>query len=315
MGIPEKILDSSGFLWQRDVPLKKLCHWEIGGPVDYFVEPKNDDEVMLVRKIAFEYGVPFLVIGHGSNMLFDDAGYRGIVVKLGSKFAKVSINGNHVRAEAGIWMPLLAKRCAARGLAGLEHTVGIPGNFGGLVFMNGGSLRKNIGDVITNVKILNEDGKITIAPSSECEFSYRHSIFQHTNDIILGAELLLPESNAGEVRRTMLAVMKERRGKFPLNLPNCGSVFSNDTDLYAAYGPPGMVIDRAGLKGLRVGDAEVSRVHANFIVNLGNATSADVFELVKLVREKIFDITGFTLRCEVRYASPDGKCDSLEKFL
>ena len=113
----------------------------------------------------------------------------------------------------------------------------------------------------------------------------------------------------------MLNILAERRGKFPLNLPNCGSVFSNDADLYEQYGPPGMVIDRAGLKGTRVGDAQVSQRHANFIVNLGHATSADVFALVRKIREEILHRTGFTLHCEVRYLSPGGECGKLDAFL
>ena len=315
MGDARRKLDAAGLLWRSSVPLKNLCHWKIGGPADFVVESRSGTEVAAAREIAADCGLPYLVIGHGSNMLFDDAGFRGMVIKLGSKFSKTHIDGKHVRAEAGIWVPALARMCAAKGLSGLEHAVGIPGNLGGLVFMNGGSMRKNIGDVVVSVEILDECGNISVMPADKCEFSYRHSVFQHKNAIVLGAELSLAESSAEEVRNAMLAVLKERKGKFPLSLPNCGSVFSNDSALYASYGPPGMVIDRAGLKGLRVGNAQVSEVHANFIVNLGGASSSDVFALIRLVREKILEKTGFTLKCEVRYAAPDGRCAPLDAFL
>ena len=312
---PEEVLSSFSLLWQAGVPLKDLCHWRIGGPADYVVTPRNPGEVLAARDAARTCGLPFIVIGHGSNMLFDDAGYRGIVIKIGSKFSGVSFEGTRVTADAGVWVPSLARLCASRGLAGLEHTVGIPGNLGGLVFMNGGSMRKNIGDVIKSVKILDREGCFRDLQTAECGFSYRHSVFQGSDYIILAAVLELTQSTSEVVRRELLGVLKERKGKFPLSLPNCGSVFSNSPDLYASYGPPGMVIDKAGLKGTRVGDAQVSPVHANFIVNLGNATSRDVFELIGQVREHILKLTGFTLKCEVRYVSPDGRCDRLDLFL
>ena len=134
---PEKVLDSFSLHWQAEVPLKNLCHWRIGGPADYVVTPRTGEEVRLAREAARKCGLPFIVIGHGSNLLFDDKGFRGIVIKTGSKFSRVSFEGTRVTAEAGIWVPSLARVCASRGLAGLEHTVGIPGNLGGLVFMNG----------------------------------------------------------------------------------------------------------------------------------------------------------------------------------
>ncbi len=260
-------------------------------------------------------GLPYIVIGHGSNILFDDAGYRGIVIKIGGKFSECEISGTRVRADAGIWAPTLACACAAAGLSGLEHIVGIPGNLGGLLYMNGGSLRKNIGDVVIHVDALGEDGEVKRIPAAECDFSYRHSVFQGKKCVILGAELQLTRDIPDEIQSRMRDIIAERNGKFPLDLPNCGSVFSNDEKLYAAYGPPGMVIDRAGLKGTRVGNAQVSHKHANFIVNLGGASSADVFGVIRAVRAEILARTGFQLHCEVLYVSPDGRCAPLDTFL
>ncbi|MBP5212925.1 MAG: UDP-N-acetylmuramate dehydrogenase [Pyramidobacter sp.] len=309
-------LNKSHLLWSAASPLKNYCHWRIGGPADYLVEPRSVCETALARRIALDAGIPYLVIGHGSNMLFDDAGYRGMVIRLSGKFAHAHFENNRVYAEAGTWTPALARACASRGLSGLEHAVGIPGNFGGLVFMNGGSMRQNIGDVTAYVDFLDENNEPRRLSAENCEFTYRHSVFQGHNDwIVTGAELRLTQSDADTIRRAMLDVMQERKGKFPLELPNCGSVFSNDADLYAKYGPPGMVIDRAGLKGTRLGGVCVSERHANFIVNTGGATSADVFGLIRIVRHEILERTGFTLKCEVRYAAPDGRCDRLDLFL
>ena len=309
------VLNESHLIWSAAAPLKDFCHWRIGGPADYLVEPRSAEETALARRIARDAGLPCLVIGHGSNMLFDDAGYRGMIIRLGGRFARARFDGRRVYAEAGTWTPALARACAGRGLSGLEHAVGIPGNFGGLVFMNGGSMRQNIGDVVTYVDYLDENNEQRRLPASECEFSYRHSIFQHKDWIVTGAALELKQSDAETIRRAMLGVMQERRGKFPLELPNCGSVFSNDEALYAKFGPPGMVIEKAGLKGTRSGGVKVSERHANFIVNTGGATSHDVFELIRVVRREILERTGFTLKCEVRYAAPDGRCDRIDLFL
>lgn len=308
-------LTDSGLIWKAGVPLRNLCHWKIGGPADYVIEPRSAEEAASARRLAIEANVPFLVIGHGSNMLFDDAGYRGAIIKLGSRMSRCRFSGTRVKAEAGIWAPALARACAGRGLTGLEHIVGIPGNLGGLLYMNGGSLRKNIGDAVVCVDILDEQGNSAAVSSAECRFSYRHSVFQEKKSVILGVELELRQSTPDEVRRNMLAVLKERREKFPLDLPNCGSVFSNEPRLYETYGPPGMVIEQTGLKGVRVGDAEISARHANFIVNRGRASSADVFALIRHVRRKVLERTGFLLHCEVCYAAPDGRCGRVDAFL
>jgi UDP-N-acetylmuramate dehydrogenase len=311
----EKTLIENGISWRRDVSLKTLSHWRIGGLADYVVEPCSTEETSIAYRAAKECGIPCLIIGSGSNILFDDAGYRGLVIKIGRRFANYVIENTLVKADAGVWMPVLAKACAEHGLSGLEHTVGIPGSLGGLLYMNGGSMRRNIGDNVVWVQILSSEGSVLKVPKKDCDFSYRHSAFQDRDGIILGALLELKQSSVSDVRHEMLHVLEERRLKFPLNLPNCGSVFSNDAKLYELYGPPGMVIDQLGLKGVRVGDAEVSSKHANFIVNLGNASSADVIALVKKIRGTVRERTGFTLRTEVLYVSPEGRRAPLSQFL
>lgn len=311
----ERTLADFGLCWQRNVLLKNLSCWRIGGAADYLAMPRNAHEVALVCRAALEANVPFMVVGHGSNILFDDAGYRGMIVKIGRSFARCRISGTTVRADAGIWAPSLARACAAKGLEGLEHAAGIPGNLGGLLYMNGGSMRCSVGDCVRCVVAMAPDGTVKTLSRDNCGFSYRHSVFQSSRWIILGAELELRQSTAREVRQTMLDILEERRRKFPLELPNCGSVFSNDAELYARFGPPGMIIDKAGLKGTRVGGAEISGKHANFIVNIGGASSSDVFSLVRKVRRKVRDLTGFTLRTEVLYLSPDGRYGPLSGFL
>lgn len=308
-------LNAAGIPYRTGVPLKTLSTWQIGGPADYVAEPRSPREIVLARQIAIETGTPWIPLGHGSNILFDDAGYRGLIIKLGHGFKACEFQGTTVTAQAGLWVPNLARACAARGLSGIEHTAGIPGSLGGLIYMNGGSMRRNIGDNVVSVDIIDEGGRQLRLPSEDCGFTYRHSVFQERNAIIISAQLRLNADTPANVRAQMLKILAERRAKFPLDHPNCGSVFSNTADLYAAYGPPGMVIDRAGLKGTRVGDAQVSHRHANFIVNLGAATSADVRALVRTIRAAILERTGYTLHCEVIYLPPNGAPAPLDTFL
>lgn len=301
--------------WQKDVSLREQCHWRIGGLADFLVEPCSVEEVQSVYRYARDRKIPFLVLGCGSNILFDDKGFRGIVIKLGRRFSRCRFDGNLLSADAGIWGPMLARASASRGLSGLEHIVGIPGSFGGLIYMNAGSLRRNIGDNIVSVRVIDDNGELKMLAREQCGFRYRHSIFQENNYLVLGGSLQLIQQNRAAVRAAMTTILAERRGKFPLDLPNCGSVFSNDEQLYEQYGPPGKIIDQAGYKGMRCGDAQVSMRHANFIVNLGHASSLDVMNLVRELRKRIKALTGFDLHCEVRYLRPDGVIGPLEEFL
>ncbi len=290
-----------------DEPLSGHCSWRIGGPADLLVEPSTTDQVVRVVETAGRFGVPLLVIGQGTNLLFDDEGVRGVVLKLGSRFARIEVEGNRIVAEGGAWVPQLARKAAAAGLAGLEHTIGIPGTVGGLVLMNGGSHRKGIGENVRRVWIVDKDGRQRILSGEECCFSYRHSALQRTGAVVVKVELECPVGDRRRIRHEMVEDLRERRRKFPRKEPNCGSVFLSTTEMHASVGPPGRVIEESGLKGARIGDAEVSPRHANFIVNRGSATARDVLTLIARVRQVVQEHIGFNLLCEVRYVSPSGE--------
>lgn len=266
-------------------------------------------------EILNDCAIPWVVIGRGSNLLFDDEGMRGGVIKLGRGFSLVSFEANKVTALSGVWIPALARRSASLGLSGLEHMVGIPGTLGGVVTMNGGSLRQNIGQMIDWVTYMDRDGAVYRIDGADCGFSYRKSCFQDTSNIVLEVCLSLKLSDGESVRRAMGQVLKERRTKFPLSQPNCGSVFSNDPEIHREWGPPGKVVEMCGLKGLRLGDVQVSHKHANFMVNLGSSSSEDVKSLVRTVRRVVHDVTGCEIPCEVRYLSPSGEIIALHKSL
>lgn len=289
-------------------PLKDHCSWKIGGAADALVQPETEGQIARLVQFTREEGVPLVVVGRGTNLLFCDGGVRGVVLKLGRFFSDVAISGNIVRAQGGIWVPRLARRIASAALLGFEHAAGIPGSLGGLVTMNGGSLRRSVGENILSVDALSPSGERRTFPGGECGFSYRTSRFQNPAErwIVLGARLAFAFGDRRGVRREMLSVLAERRKKFPLRQPNCGSVFTNAPMVYEKAGPPGKVVEETGLKGFRVGGAQVSHRHANFVVNLGGATAADVLALVTEVRRRVYDRIGEWLECEVRYVDEAG---------
>lgn len=299
--------DQDGIMICKHEPLSKHSTWRIGGPADLLIEPSNCVQLSKIFRFAEEKNVPSLVIGKGSNLLFDDAGFRGIVIKIGRKLSDFSIDGIIVRAEAGIAICKLARATGLAGLTGLEHTVGIPGTLGGLVTMNGGSQRKSIGDVIRWVEVMDHYGNTYRVSREKCNFSYRHSAFQSTDLVVVEAQMELGYGDPDAIRSEMLTILRNRRAKFPRKFPNCGSVFASTPEMYKAIGPPGKVIEEAGLKGLRVGNAEVSRKHANFIVNTGNAKASDVRELIYQVRVAVHSRTGTWMESEVRYVSGTGE--------
>ena len=290
-----------------DALLAKHNSWQIGGPADLLVEPENADQVASVVRFANSHRIPLIVIGEGTNLLFDDAGLRGIVLKLGHNLSRIAISNNRIMAEAGAWVPGLARKAMQAGLAGLEHTIGIPGTIGGLVLMNGGSQRKGIGENVSRVWIVDHAGEQAELSREECSFSYRQSALQGTGAIVVKVELECEREQPQWIRRMMLEDLRERRRKFPRKEPNCGSVFLSTSEMHASVGPPGKIVEDAGLKGTRVGDAEVSQQHANFIINRSNATSRDVLNLIAFIRQVVHEKIGFELCCEVRYVSPDGE--------
>jgi UDP-N-acetylmuramate dehydrogenase len=287
-------------------PLAGHCSWQIGGPADILIQPQNPEQVAAVTCFARRHAVPLLVIGQGTNLLFDDAGLRGIVLKVGASMARFTVAGTRIVAEAGVWVPQLARQAARAGLAGLEHAIGIPGTLGGLVLMNGGSHRKGIGENVHRVWLVDREGHQAVLTREECRFSYRHSALQDTGAVVLKVELECATGDPRRIRREMLEDLRERRRKFPRKEPNCGSVFLSTGEMHATVGPPGKIIEEAGLKGFCIGHAEVSRRHANFIVNQGGATCADVLALITHIRKVVREKIGFDLRCEVRYVRPDG---------
>ena len=306
---------------QKDTTIRQqepLCNhstWRIGGPADLLLEPGSLEQLARIIVFAKARDIPRIVIGKGSNLLFDDAGFRGVVIKIGRKLSRLAIDGTTVRAESGIAIPRLARATGLSGLTGIEHTIGIPGTLGGLIVMNGGSQHKAIGDVICSVEVMDHDGNTYRISKEKCGFSYRQSRFQNSDLIVVGAKMELQQGDPRLIRSEMLNILRNRRAKLPRTLPNCGSVFKSSLDMYNTVGPPGKLIEQAGLKGLRIGNAQVSRKHANFIINVGSATARDVLELVARICARVHGELGVRMKCEARYVDASAGVLNLDEAI
>lgn len=283
--------------------------WRIGGNAHVMVFPGSTEQIRDLMGLARDFGIPWIVIGKGSNLLFSDRGFEGLVIKLDSAFSKVTFEHGVVTAQSGVSVPRLARMAAKAGLTGLEHAIGIPGSLGGLVAINGGSLRQSIGDVTRTVTVVTPEGRIETRSAEGCDFSYRHSNLLHSGHVIAEVILELQPGHAETILRHMRGILRERQEKFPLTQPNCGSVFTSRPELYHTLGPPGKLIEDLRLKGLTCGGASISHRHANFMVNTGKATAQDVLELVAQVREAIYIRHHVWINTEVMYVHPDGRIE------
>ena len=298
---------------ETDVPLDAATRWRIGGRAKLIVCPGSIEELSRIRAYFHDNCISHAIIGDTSNLLFSDAGVAVPCIHIGKRLSALDIRGAEVFAEAGLWAPLFARKMMQAGLSGTEHICGIPGTLGGLVFMNGGSQRRAIGSSIRQVAVVRSDGtQATYTPNRDF-FAYRSSRFQSTRDAIASIVLEFEtRRRPAEIRREMLGILQARRMKFPKEFPNCGSVFKSNPAMYADFGAPGFVIERLGLKGCRIGGAEVSNHHANFIVNRGNATARDVCALIRLLSDRVWSETGYRMEVEVRLVAEDGSINAVQ---
>lgn len=281
-------------------PMQDHTTFRIGGPADIMVMPESVPEIMRVLEWVRKRDLPYLVIGEGSNLLVKDGGIRGVVIKLGPGFSRVEFRGTEVEAQAGVKVSRLAALAADRGLSGLEFAEGIPGSLGGAVYMNAGAYGGEMSQIIKEVTVISESGEITVLEKPALEFGYRTSSIQKKGYIVLAAKLVLHPDEPQLIWQRMDELSRQRREKQPLEYPSAGSVFKRPPGRFV-----GPMIDELGLKGYRVGDAEVSTKHAGFIVNRGRATARDVLELVSLIKRRVKDAYGIELETEFRIVGED----------
>ncbi len=278
----------------RSEPMSRHTTLHVGGPAEWYLEAENFDDIAVARIVARSRRLPVTFIGNGSNLLVADAGIRGLVIKATSALATITDLGmGLLRVGAGVRLPELARYFRDSGVGGFEWGFGVPGSVGGAIYMNAGTRDGEMKDVIERVIIVGRGGGLEELLPADCQFAYRSSRFQRTNELIVAAIVRLPEKpyNTDAARRAL----EDRKRTQPLQLPNCGSVFTNPKGDYAAR-----LIEECGLKGRKVGGAEISTLHANFIVNRGGATASDVLALIRLAQQEVKAKFGVDLHTEVK---------------
>ncbi|HAL74517.1 MAG TPA: hypothetical protein DCM45_05415 [Clostridiales bacterium] len=303
----KRLLPLAGSRLSADEPMAAHTSFRIGGPADIFFEPASDDEIILMASYCQERDIPLTILGNGSNILVADAGIRGVVIAIGEPMAGIIQQDDLVMAGAGTRLATLSSWAANHGLSGLEFASGIPGTLGGAILMNAGAYDHCMAEVMVLTEFLDEKLQVSAVVRQEHQFAYRSSIFERRCLIITRACLQLTPDEPQAIIARIADLNQRRRASQPLELPSAGSAFKRPAGYYASK-----LISDCGLKGCRIGDAQVSEKHAGFIVNVGKACATDTRRLFKYVRQVVADRTGVTLEPEVRFIGdwqhwePDG---------
>lgn len=277
-------------------PMSEHTTFRIGGPADLFVVPDDVGEVADVIAACREEQVPYFVLGCGSDLLVSDDGYRGVIVALSDGLTNVSVDGEEMTCQAGVTLREASEMACELGLTGLEFACGIPGSVGGACFMNAGAYGGCMADVLESVRALMPDGSVQTMPADELNLGYRQSRVKDDGLVVLSATFALREDDPEDIRARMDDFTRRREEKQPLELASAGSTFKRPEGFFA-----GKLITDAGLKGYQVGDAAVSKKHAGFVVNLGNASAADVHAVIEHVQDEVDRQFGVRLEPEVRF--------------
>ena len=276
-------------------PMKNHTTFRIGGPADALALPKTPEEVAEVVRFCHEHAQPYYVLGNGSNLLVSDEGYRGLVLQLYRNFNDIQVNGETITVQSGAMLAAVARTAYQNGLTGLEFASGIPGTIGGAVVMNAGAYGGEMKNVLKEVTVLTKEGEVLVIPAKALELGYRTSVIPKNGWIVLGAVLQLKKGDPEQILARMEELKEQRITKQPLDLPSAGSTFKRPEGYFA-----GKLIMDAGLRGFTVGGAQVSEKHCGFVVNRGNATAADVWELICEVKRRVKEMTGVELEPEVK---------------
>lgn len=280
---------------EENILLKNYTTFKVGGPADLFLTPKNENALLELTKIIKDVNTPYFVLGEGSNVIVGDKGYRGIIIYTG-ELNKIMVNENNIKAQSGATLKDITKTAQKNSLTGMEFACGIPGSLGGAVFMNAGAYGGEMNDIIKNVSAVNNDGKKVILKKEELNLSYRNSIFQEKEYIILDATMKLNYGDKDQIKNRMEVLNQKRQNKQPLEYPSAGSSFKRPDNHYT-----GPLIEKAEMKGYQIGGAQVSEKHAGFIINKGDATAKDILNLIKKIQEEVYKISGVKLKPEPKF--------------
>lgn len=283
---------------EKDISIKKLTTYKVGGVASVLIYPKNERKLVLLLKLIKQYNLSYKIIGNGSNLIFSDKAYEGVLIKL-TELDQIEIFENKIRVGAGYSLMKLSRVALKHSLTGLEFAAGIPATVGGAIFMNAGAYKSDMGYIVQSIRVLTPDFKIIELENRELNFHYRTSFLKtHRDYICLEALIKLKRGDKILIDRVMRERLQRRIESQPLNYPSAGSVFRNPKDQFS-----GELIEKAGLKGFQIGGAMVSDKHANFIINKGNASAQDVKDVIFYTKEKVKEKYGVDLLFEQEFVN------------
>lgn len=289
----EDILDKDSIKYNE--PMKKHTTMKVGGPCDCMVEPSSIEEIQKVLEYVKENNIKYYIIGNGSNLLVKDEGVHALIIKIANKFSGFEVNGEYIKAYSGCSVPKLSQIAKENSLSGLEFACGIPGSVGGGIRMNAGAYGSEMVNVVEKVGFLDENGNLKEIDGKDAHFTYRHSMFvDNPQYVVVYAIYKLVKGNKEEISKIMEENMNSRKQKQPIEYPNFGSVFKRPEGYFV-----GKLVDDCGLKGYKIGGAQVSTKHSGFMINIGDATCKDVLDLIEYVKEKVYEKFNVKLQEEV----------------
>ncbi len=277
-------------------PMAGHTTFRIGGPADCFVQLENKEQLIQVQRYLRQVGMPFFILGNGSNLLVSDKGYRGIVLQIGQRMSRITVAGNIITAQAGAPMSQIARAALEHGLTGLEFASGIPGTIGGGVVMNAGAYDGELSGIVTQVNVVNSEGEYMELENESMEFGYRTSIIRNNSFTVTEVIMKLEKGDREQIKAKMEDLAARRREKQPLEYPSAGSTFKRPRGNFA-----GKLIMDAGLRGFQIGGAKVSEKHCGFIINTGNATAEDVRDVISEVQERVKHMFHVDLEPEILF--------------
>lgn len=289
----EEILSKDSIKYNE--PMKKHTTMKVGGPCDCMVEPSSIEEIQKVLEYVKENNIKYYIIGNGSNLLVKDEGVHALIIKIANKFSGFEVNGEYIKAYSGCSVPKLSQIAKENSLSGLEFACGIPGSVGGGIRMNAGAYGSEMVNVVEKVGFLDENGNLKEIDGKDAHFTYRHSMFvDNPQYVVVYAIYKLVKGNKEEISKIMEENMNSRKQKQPIEYPNFGSVFKRPEGYFV-----GKLVDECGLKGYKIGGAQVSTKHSGFMINIGDATCKDVLDLIEYVKEKVYEKFNVKLQEEV----------------
>lgn len=279
----------------KDEPMSAHTTFRIGGPADYFAMPSSAEEIRRIVALCIEQEVPYYIIGNGSNLLVGDKGFRGVIIQIFKNMRDIRTEGETVTAQAGALLSKVAAAAYDAGLTGFEFASGIPGTLGGAVRMNAGAYGGEMSQVLKSAAVLTAEGEVLTIPVEEMKMGYRTSIVSRMDYVVLGAQLVLSRGSKEDIRAKMDELKEKRVSKQPLEFGSAGSTFKRPEGYFA-----GKLIEDAGLRGFRIGNAQVSEKHCGFVINRGGATAAEVAELMDHIIRRVEETSGVRLQPEVK---------------